>query len=193
MRVYYMTSADHAFSNLQHGRLKIAEFEDMNDPFECLAVDLRKGELRQAFFNVKSELAKTRGAICFSRGYSNPVLWSHYADKHRGVCLGFDVPNALVMPMKYDAKRLPEFLPHLLTGDQSAQEQAMNRLLSTKFADWRYENEVRLFASLDERDPKSGHCFVEFGDKLKLKEVLLGPRFDGVYKSRISPTVRVFG
>ena len=24
-----------------------------------------------------------------SSGYDYPLMWSHYADKHRGVCLGF--------------------------------------------------------------------------------------------------------
>ncbi len=25
--------------------------------------------------------------------WSNPVIWAHYGDKHRGLCLGFEVPE----------------------------------------------------------------------------------------------------
>jgi hypothetical protein len=39
--------------------------------------------------------------LCFSRDWHNPVQWSHYADKHRGICLGFDVPDSLLVPVQY--------------------------------------------------------------------------------------------
>ena len=40
MRVYYLTGAPFALSNLALRRIKIARFEDLNDPFELLGVDV---------------------------------------------------------------------------------------------------------------------------------------------------------
>ena len=32
-----------------------------------------------------------RGITCFSRDNANILMWSHYANNHSGVCLGFDI------------------------------------------------------------------------------------------------------
>ena len=32
-----------------------------------------------------------RGITCFSRNNANILMWSHYANNHSGVCLGFDI------------------------------------------------------------------------------------------------------
>ena len=55
----------------------------MNDPFELLSVDLSEPDDRTTFDGLKADLNQTIGVLCFSRGWSNPVLWSHYGDRHR--------------------------------------------------------------------------------------------------------------
>ena len=35
----------------------------------------------------------THGILCFSADGRDPVIGAHYSDKHRGVCLGFDIPD----------------------------------------------------------------------------------------------------
>ena len=47
-------------------------------------------------------------------------------------------------------------------------------LLFTKFVDWRYEHEARIFTTLQERD-SSGLYFGEFNQQLVLREVIVGP------------------
>lgn len=32
-----------------------------------------------------------RGVCCFSTNYSSPVLWSHYGDQHKGICIGYSL------------------------------------------------------------------------------------------------------
>ncbi|MNN73255.1 hypothetical protein D3C81_1893570 [compost metagenome] len=51
--------------------------------------------------------------------------------------------------------------------------------MRSKYEDWRYEKEVRMFIGLDEaeRDP-DGLYFYDFGAHLILKEVIIGPRCD---------------
>ena len=48
MRLYHFTLAKHALSNIQNRWLKIAEINQLNDPFELLAMNLRDKVQRSA-------------------------------------------------------------------------------------------------------------------------------------------------
>ena len=112
-------------------------------------------------------MAQRFGILCFSKGWSNPVLWSHYADGHRGICLGFDVPaEGLLRPIRYVSERTPLPMPPT--------PEAMDELLFTKHTDWSYEEEWRGWFQLDQRDA-SGHYFYSFDEKIQLREVTVGP------------------
>lgn len=175
MRVYHFLSANYGLENIIKSRLKVARLNDLNDPFEFMCVNLRDREMRDVFKQLVSDLSKTKGALCFSRSWNNPVLWSHYGDKHKGICLGFEIPDEVVIPVDYEPKRLRLNIAHDLKEGEIG-ENVMRRILATKFEDWRYEDEVRVFVSLNESDIKTGLHYKEFGDDLSLREVILGPR-----------------
>ncbi len=175
MRVYYFISANYALENIIKRRLKIARLNDLNDPFEFMSVDMRDSEIRKAFRKTLSDLSERTGVLCFSRAWHNPVLWSHYADKHKGVCLGLDIPEETAMPVGYEPKRLKIDKTRDLNAGEIG-ERTMRRILATKFEDWRYEDEVRVFVRLDEPDTKTGLYYKDFGADLTLKEVIIGPR-----------------
>jgi len=101
MRAYYLTGSQFAVSNLALRRIKIARFADLNDPFELLGVDIGNKEHRSAFRATKDQLNESKGLICFSKSWSSPLMWGHYAEKHTGICLGFDVPDKLFEPVIY--------------------------------------------------------------------------------------------
>jgi hypothetical protein len=175
MRVYHLSDAQHALSNVALRRIKISRFSDLNDPFELLGADLRDKDLRKAFRETKEELHKNKGLICFSKSWENPVLWSHYADKHRGICLGFDVPDQLLKPVDYTPNPLKVAHDGKRSRPQINQE-FMDALLRTKFIDWKYEDEMRVFVQLDHKTIESGLYFYPFSEDLTLREVILGPR-----------------
>jgi hypothetical protein len=50
-----------------------------------------------------------------------------------------------------------------------------NWLLFTKYLDWNYEREARIFTSLEDRDPETGLYFGNFSGQLILREVIAGP------------------
>lgn len=175
MRIYYLTGAHFALSNVALRRIKISRFSDLNDPFELLAVDLSDREHRAAFRKTKEQLNENRGLICFSKSWSNPLLWGHYAEKHTGVCLGFDVSDDLLAPVIYSEHPMTIRIDPR-TNRPKLTEQVVNRLLRTKFADWKYEDEVRLFVELDHDTIESGSYFYSFSDNLVLREIILGPR-----------------
>ena len=175
MRVYYLTGAQFALSNLALRRIKIARFSDLNDPFELLGVDIGNREHRSAFRETKFKINESKGLLCFSKSWGSPLMWGHYAEKHTGICLGFDVPDQLLEPVIYTNQLLTlEMDPS--TGEPKPTEQFMKKLLLTKFSDWKYEDEMRLFVELDHDTVESGNYFYSFSENLALKEVILGPR-----------------
>ena len=48
LRLYHLTIAEHAVSDIALGRLKVARFSDLNDPFEVIAANFRKRQLSEA-------------------------------------------------------------------------------------------------------------------------------------------------
>lgn len=175
MRVYYLSPTPIALSDLSLKRRKISRFADLNDPFELLAANLANADHRRSFDEMKRELNETKGLICFSRTWSNPLLWGHYAEKHTGIALGFDVPDPLLSEVVYTSQRLRiEVDPK--TKAVKLDERLINRLLRTKFSDWKYEEEYRVFVRLDPLSREAGMYFQDFSENLALMEVILGPR-----------------
>jgi hypothetical protein len=167
MRVYHFLPAEHAPDAIKHRRIKISEIDKLNDPFELWCSAQANVQLRRALRSWKRQVAGLYGMLCFCPSWSNPALWSHYADKHRGMCLGFDVSqNGLLRKVRYVENRT--LLPVPPT------EADMRKLLFTKYQDWSYEEELRGWVRLEERDA-TGHYFYNFDDKMKLCEVIAGP------------------
>ena len=163
----------YGLDDLRHRRLKVATIADLNDPFELIGPSTKDPALRAAFRRVKEQLSVNRGMLCFSRSWRNPVQWSHYADRHRGLCLGFDIVDKHLTPVQYIRKRLePE--AETLASRTPAALAAMLRILTSKYSHWRYENEERTFVTLDEVDKETGLYFVDFSDSMKLAEVIVG-------------------
>lgn len=173
MRVYHILSTEHALSDIALKRVKIATFDDLNDPFELLSLSLGIDQVRQAFLEWKRELSKGNGLLCFSKSWGSPVLWSHYGAKHTGMALGFDIDDEIVEPVRYTDQRTD--LP--IAGESIEFSEAfMKELLRTKFEHWKYEDEVRVFVQLDQQTAERGHYFFTFGPRIALREVILGPR-----------------
>jgi len=174
---YHFLPAHHAVDNMHRRRLKLALLHELNDPFDLLAADLPKKRHRQVFTHWRDAMAKSYGLLCFSRTWHNPLLWSHYGDRHRGICLGFQVlAPRTAMAVSYTGRRLPGIVERLIDTNKF-DEAAMRRVLKTKFEDWKYEREIRLFGRLEDRE--GDLYFSDFEPTLSLREVILGARFAG--------------
>lgn len=173
MRLYHFVNEKNGLDDIKKRRLKIATFSDLNDPFELFSIELSNSSLRRAFNVLKNELSSNRGILCFSRSWHNPVLWSHYADKHRGICLGFDLPDDKVDSISYSRKRLVAQIDSFISPPDEDSLNLMKKLLFTKYEHWKYE-EVRGFVTLEEQDIETKLYFAEFSNELKLCEVIVG-------------------
>jgi Protein of unknown function (DUF2971) len=175
MKLYYLTAAHYAISNLSLRRIRISRFSDLNDPFELLAVNRTDPRDRTALVNFKNKINETKGLICFSSGWSNPVLWGHYGDKHHGICLGFEVQNDLANKVKY-SDNLIKIPKDRITGIAKPNQQTVDQLIRRKFKNWNYENEWRVFCELDPSTEENGNYFCEFSEKIQPTEIILGCR-----------------
>jgi hypothetical protein len=169
MRVYHFLQADHAHDDLRNGHVKVATINDLNDPFEALSCALPTRADRQQFRGIKNRIHDAYGILCFSAGWSNPVLWSHYADRHSGICLGFDVPSQSLMQVQYTDKR-DDLTPGLIRRSD-----VHCVLLRRKYHDWQYEREWRMILPLNALVERDGMFFKKFDSTLRLREIFVGP------------------
>src|SRR3954469_6816556 len=141
-RLYHLTTAEYAISNIVFGRLKVATFSTLNDPFELLARSALEWRA-QALLDNKHVMDQKNGLLCFSEDWTDPVLWTHYAANHRGVCLGFDLKDGFAEKITYQDDRLrdEEFL-------SKTDQEVLHLLLYTKFTSWKYEREWRVLLKL---------------------------------------------
>jgi hypothetical protein len=164
-----------ALSNLALRRIKISRIAELNDPFELMSANTSDVRQHNALETFKNQTNDSKGLICFSEFWNNPVLWGHYADKHSGVALGFEVDEELLFKVTYENAKFD--LPiNTLTNQVECDENTLNSLLSTKFSDWHYEDEWRMFSTLKDSVIESGLYFEKFSDDLCLKEVILGAK-----------------
>jgi hypothetical protein len=174
-RLYYLTGPDHAISNIVFSRLKISRFPELNDPFELLGQNFSDKDVRKLIRDHRDSLNDKIGMVCFSEDWTDPVLWGHYAAKHRGVALGFDVKVSLAEEVKYSSQRLKQKIP---SGSKEITPKLKDLLLYTKFESWSYEREWRLVHELDKAESEGSLYFLPINKSVKLVEVILGSLCD---------------
>jgi len=103
-------------------------------------------------YRIKNQIAKqtqdlfyNSGICCFSEVKDNILLWGHYADNHKGICLKFSSEIAKIgtMTSKVNYKTRYE-TPNFWTEE----ELVIYHLIFTKSDDWSYEKEIRAFRML---------------------------------------------
>jgi hypothetical protein len=179
MRLYYLTSVHWATVILKERRVKLSTIDELNDPFELLGASIGENKARKVLKYAQKRLSEKFGLICMSRTWQSPVMWAHYGDKHKGVCLGFDVVDTAPIEVQYTSDRLT----HLLGENPTLSDldiNAIQELMTTKYQDWSYEREWRFVVSFKSEavvKGADGKHFLPFDDRvLVLREVILGHR-----------------
>ncbi|MEN9894385.1 MAG: hypothetical protein RIR97_237 [Pseudomonadota bacterium] len=184
MLVYHFTSSKHGLENIEKRRLKVARILDLNDPFEFIAIKLSLRVVRKERRLLRDKIDSKFGIICFSKSWKQPLMWSHYADAHRGICLGFDISET---PNFKKVEYIPN-RPYPNPSDDISFETMTYEQLSemgfVKSNHWQYEEEYRLILKLADLkvDKVNVNCeqktlyFQPFSPQLKLKKVIVGHR-----------------
>ena len=147
MKLYrYRQASVNTFSEIASGKAWHSRYSELNDPFEGLYINRsREGDL--------DALVSALRTCCFSTRCDSLLLWAHYADSHRGLCLEYELTNdefrGQFFPVRYSNElpvleaiaRFPEGSPnaghlHLRIDREAA-------IFLTKSKDWAYEEEFR--------------------------------------------------
>lgn len=111
-----------------------------------------------------SDLISKLGVCCFTDNAEDHLMWAHYADAHRGVCLMYEIP------VDFAANKYPDgdfyfvgsssvsyggnpFFDWLTTGDlaglpvHDAPVNAVTKLITFKADSWAHEHEYRMLMS----------------------------------------------
>jgi hypothetical protein len=184
--IYRFLPASSAIKSLLDRTLRASEIAKLNDPYDSVpgilnapkpSTDEEEAErpYRSVDEFIRSFTNDRFKLISFSKKATDPVLWAHYADNHRGICLAFDpsaYPENSFADVQYSGDRAC-FCYSMFGDKERLQEMSdtINTALTTKWKSWAYEEEVRLiFSSPDERKIPE---FFSMPDGF-LKQVILG-------------------
>jgi hypothetical protein len=108
---------------------------------------LRRRDPRELMNYVQREHNKRMETDCFiyclCAEDDNPILWAHYADSHKGMCIGFDStvhPFHGACGLDYADKYPTTPFPRVEGGE----DKLFLKSALTKSTHWKYENEYRL-------------------------------------------------
>lgn len=127
-------------------------------------------------YDVYEELKKA-GVFCLSEHNNNILLWSHYADAHKGFCIEFerckDRDNDLG---DYRTTRRVEYIPRDYEKVTVLNEKSWDMKFFTKALDWEYEREWRL---INEKSEETGRL------PGKITAIIFGLRMCSEHKKTI--------
>jgi len=161
--------------------IKISAIENLNDPFEykhsedireVIKETFKESGLKENFLNSQTDeymnyfqhTLDNNGIVSFSETPRNSLLWAHYANNHKGMCIGYknhlldtdknktdsNFNISLLTPEKieYDNKRVsPDYLPakEIVNIKQldSLYKDFVRKHLLKKSDEWIYEKEHR--------------------------------------------------
>lgn len=96
-----------------------------------------------AFEHTLHDLLDRIGLLCLSKSSEDTLLWAHYADGHRGVCIEFDANIGLFsIAQQVDYTDQVPLVNRLIDSN----EDILQKSMYTKNIAWKYEQEWRVIA-----------------------------------------------
>lgn len=122
------------------------------------------------------------GIVSYSETENNILLWSHYSDNHKGMCLVFDVPDILSKDIyKVDYE-------DLICPIEFKQDVEILGVLKTKSKAWSYEKEHRQIFKIGERHYYYPNILKEiiFGCQASLKDIEMVVKIcESIYENKL--------
>ena len=125
-------------------RKKVKEFYN-----QCRSLSGREMMVEYQEKTIKKMRSTDIGIFSLTANLNSILSWSHYADWHRGFCVGFHTLN-----LKAFLEKLGPFLDlrsvdyteeyPIINGYKASDEEKTNKIVWTKSKDWEYEHEYRV-------------------------------------------------
>lgn len=96
----------------------------------------------------------SKGVLSLSNKDKCPLMWAHYADNHKGLCLGYSIPENVaseIRPISYTSESREikiSQIQRLLAGDEKAKEKIEHDIFLRKAKPWKYEQEWRMLSDV---------------------------------------------
>jgi len=165
------TDLDMVFEMIETNKVWYSNSLALNDPFEFQCVPVTKNPHLAAV--AKLELNSKFGIFSMSPILDNPVLWSLYCNRYRGVVLKI-LPKSLKNLHNVEYAKSAYMVPPKTTLNATTE---IYKILSRKSTYWSYEQEVRSIL------PQQG--LVELECDEGIQEVIMGFYLDNEVKEII--------
>lgn len=169
MKLYkYHPINDYLIEGLRTKTNWYSKLAHLNDPYECFVND--ESETNH-FQDMLSKLC----VCCFSKNMDNYLMWSHYADGHRGVCLEWEVDQDVegLKDVSYSnddiilTSIIKKSNDTYITSTSSVKKMGRYTIfggskdaMSRKFNMWKSEEEVRRYISYHDNIRGSSEPFI---------------------------------
>ena len=164
----YRPCTKYLYHSLVKEELNLTSPSQFNDPFDCPILELLNNHGDEVSKLMHKAYRYTTKVACFVKNdklptgedftnklkheedapeYLNELMWAHYADSHKGVCIKYHFPNTLTKDAKCGNKVLAYFRDVRYSDDVYNTGRndgiTMNDAFFLKSKAWEYENELR--------------------------------------------------
>ena len=157
---------------LQQGYIWCSAYDKLNDPMEGVFRSSKVFRESDTYRDTRRAIVENKlkiGLSSFSEVHDHELMWAHYADQYRGICISYrfaELLDDLGDDVSFVRMYYNEMVPLVRHGRQEPGDVA-KMVLSYKNYRWLYEREWRMFAPL-------GKIF--YADKSSIARVYLGSR-----------------
>lgn len=147
--------------------------DDILDKFTKLRISSHKEQLAKIWQTYCDKV----GIICTSESMDIIQMWSHYADRHKGVVIGIEEEEFIESPEQLMTVCYRDKMPLLpvMLDQEKFLEYANKHILDSlarKQSNWSYEKEVRLYVGLNE-ESTDGYYYKDI-PSTAIREIYLG-------------------
>ncbi|TXJ16647.1 DUF2971 domain-containing protein [Brachyspira aalborgi] len=143
--LYNYTSINiNTIKSILNEQLWLSHTNSFNDPVEPSIKQFKK---YKEDYNYLLDSIKVG---CLTTKKDNTLMWSHYADKHRGICIEYDIgkiyekDNLIINKVNYN---MPIITHKSIVDKETLEIDNINRLIelfAIKSNEWKYEKEYRI-------------------------------------------------
>lgn len=166
-----------------------------NDMLEVIRLNERfNNEMNNRIADIKAAFEKMRrelGIACFSESCQSLLMWAHYANNHRGICVQYNMRdmiskyNITPMPIIYSDKKTVIKSLNMKTLEKDGFGYSIRSILS-KSREWSYEKEWRaintdIALANTWRENKTGALF----DMIPPSSIILGCQATSDFENQV--------
>jgi hypothetical protein len=179
---------DREINCIETGYVYCANFKMMNDPMEGFYSESKLLEKTPDIEKVRAAIKSGKlmiGMCAFSEVFNHELMWAHYADQFRGICIAYDffkLRNHLPEGVSFSRLFYNEDVPKVgLSKKPRSHNETAKMILSYKNYRWLYEREWRMFANIGKVCYKEPRC---------VARLYIGSRVHEDYRSKIERRLR---